>query len=188
MAANVMVWDCRHNTAIHLAGLGRTDESISQFDAVSVWHPDGLHARYLAANLTADEGDLEGALARYSILDDLARHYRRTDYRKAAIYAKLRRRPEAEKSLLAYTRYNDNDKEAYRLLVDVSIHLKKQDQAHEAALQLVRIAPDDSKNWFLLSELYKQKGDYKMARKMLDRAEKVRDYAGSKTSAADTPL
>ncbi len=185
---NVMVWDCRHNTALHLASLGKTEESVKQFDGVSVWHPNGAHARYLAANLVADKGDWEAALARYAELESFARHYRRTDYRKAAIYAKLRRRPEAEKSLLAYTRYIENDEEAYRLLVDVSIHLKKQDQAHRSALQLVRIAPNDPKNWFLLSDLYKQKGEYQMARRMLDRAERVHDYAGANTSTSDKPL
>ena len=74
-------------------------------------------------------------------------------------------------------------------MVAISVHLKKQDQAQEAARQLVRISPDDPKNWFLLSDLYKQKGDYKMARRMLDRAERVHDYASSETTTNEnTPL
>ncbi|MFH2202624.1 MAG: hypothetical protein ABIJ96_05890 [Elusimicrobiota bacterium] len=181
-ALTLMGWDCNHNTALHLAGRGETAAAVARFDGVSLWHPNGLHARYLAANLTAGAGDWENALRRYDQLERRARHYRRLDFRKAAALAALHRGAEAERSLLAYVKFRTDDPEAYRLLVDVSTDLGKNEQSHRAALQLVRLEPDEPRHWHLLAEQYKRRGDYANARRMLDRASKVRDYAGGKTS------
>jgi tetratricopeptide (TPR) repeat protein len=176
----VMTSDCNHNTAIHLAANNKNAEAIVKFDEVALWHPEGLHSRYLAANIIASEKSgtaLESALARYKEIETFAPHYRRMDYRKGAALAKLHRRPEAEKSLLASVKVLPNDAETYRLLVEVSTDLGKTKQAHEAALALVRIAPEDAAGWHILAEQYQQRGRGDLARKMLERAAKVQDLA-----------
>jgi tetratricopeptide (TPR) repeat protein len=180
VSLSAMSSDCLHNNAVSLAARGRGAQAVSKFDAVPLWHPQGLHARYLAANLVADDGaqdSLTNSLRRYAKLQSIAPHYRRIDFRQGAVLAKLHRPQSAEEKLLAAVSVFPRDPEAYRLLVEISTDLGKNDQAHEAALALVGIAPDNARHWHILAEQYQQRGRGDLARKMLDRAAKINDYA-----------
>ena len=69
----------------------------------------------------------------------------------------------------------ERGKQVPRLGLDASA--VSEPEARRAALELVRIDPREPRSWVLLAESYRELKRFSTARRLADKAERIRDYA-----------
>lgn len=186
-----LVWQTRFagsdrdlNFGLYSARRLNGEEALKRFDRVSPWHKDAAMARYLAGNIHLDRRtprDLDRALELYGEVERIHPHYARVGLKKSLAYLQRGDWARSRDSVKRHIGVHPGDPDAYALLVEVSTILGEKDQALWAATQLVRYQPDEPAHWRLLAEQYRAQKRYMTARKMLDRAERVHDLAGTRT-------
>lgn len=172
--------DRSHNIAIFYAKQQMWDRALDHFSRVSAWADNGVMARYFSGNVYLDRsgpGDLEAALARYHEVEDIYPHYVQVDFQKASAYKKMHNWAAAAECLKRSVRIDPLLPQAHQALAEASLRLKRKDEALEAALQLVRIDPNNPKHWIFVSEQYEELGRKRAARRMLRKARQVDDLA-----------
>ncbi|MFH1726323.1 MAG: tetratricopeptide repeat protein [Elusimicrobiota bacterium] len=174
--------DIDHNIGVYRSRRQQWARAIERYGRVSKWHSSGVMARYRAAgsHLNREEsGDLRRAVALYEEVESLSPHYVRTAYYKAVAHEKLQEWRQARESLKAYIALDPLYAPAYRRLAEVSVTLGDPEAARQAALQLVRIEPDNPEHWRFLAEQYHSQRRFRTARLMFEKAELVHALAES---------
>jgi tetratricopeptide (TPR) repeat protein len=178
--AAVLAPDVSFNSGLFHSKRKSWDKALEAFEKVPAWHRQRLSALYASGGALLDRGangDAELALARFADVEAVRRHFGRVDFQKARAFEKLARWDEAADSLKEAVRLEPGSTQAYeKLAEDSTISGRKQD-ALDAALKLTQLEPSNPDRWQLASKKYRELGNRKMARAMLDHAEKVRDVA-----------
>jgi len=176
--------DLRLNSGVRFAASGLEDAAHQDLGAVSAWHPLASLARCRSGDLLRRSGGrraLRAALRSYQEAERLFPHYLQVDLKKAVAYQALGEWDMAEKSLLAYAAVDAFHAETYRRLSEVSLILGKPEQARRSAIQLVRIAPEDPESWRFLADHYHGSRDFRTARLMFQKAERISELAKAKS-------
>jgi tetratricopeptide (TPR) repeat protein len=177
--AAVLAPDISYNSGVFHSKKKNWDKALEAFEQVPAWHRQRAPALYAAGGVLLERGatgDAETALVRFAEAEASHPHFRRVDFQKAIAYEKLARWSDAADSLKEAVRLDSVYAQAYeKLAEDSTISGRKQD-ALDAALRLTQLEPANADCWQLASKKYRELGDRKMAREMLNHAEKVRDF------------
>ena len=142
---------------------------------------ESARARFLSGEIHRGDGAPEAALAFYKEAQRLDSKHPKAGERAGLMLAKLGRYAEAETELTAFLATRPDAANAYEILIDVEQNLGREELARDAALQLVRLDPDQSRYWRLLAEQYHGLHRTLTARRLFDKASQVGELAKLQT-------
>jgi tetratricopeptide (TPR) repeat protein len=155
-------------------------------------HTRSLEAYFLATRAIEETNANDDALKklrhRYQNVWEKQPSELRVDYRLARANARLgdwdRAHTLYKNAVAKYPRHLD----AWRELSDTALLAGDSEGALGAAIMLVSLDPKEPRHWHFLSSRYRQMGKNAIARRMLDRAERVHAVAEARKKATTKPL
>jgi tetratricopeptide (TPR) repeat protein len=165
--------DQQLNRGVFEFNRGSGAAALEHFAGVRDGFREAPQARFLAAEVYRAAGEDETAIAMYRRALELEPDHPLAGAREGVVLAKIGRYLEAEAALRSHIAKRPESAEAYEALIDVEQNLGRGDRAREAALQLVRIDPEQPRYWRLLGEQYHSLRRFTTARKLFDKATKV---------------
>ncbi|PCI39202.1 MAG: hypothetical protein COB53_03585 [Elusimicrobia bacterium] len=152
---------------------GGSDAALRLLAKVDGGHHEVALARFLSAEIYNDRGDLDSALALYRETIDIAPDHPQAGLREGVVLAKQGRYGESQRALTDFIAKQPDDANAYVALIDVEQNLGRNKRARDAALQLVRLDPEQPEYWRLLAEQYHGMRRTRTARRLFNKATRV---------------
>ncbi len=175
--------DTNLNQGVFEMRRGSSDAALRFLSKVDLSHHEAARAHFLSAEIYFKQGELDKALALYRQTNMLEPGHKKAGLREGIVLAKLGLYGESQRALTTFIAARPDTADAYEALIDVEQNLGRTPRARNAALQLVRINPDEPRYWRLLAEQYHGLHRTQTARRLFEKATNVGELVKMNTDA-----